>query len=94
MVRALLAEFPDADPEKLYGAVDTVERFQGSERQTIIVSFGVGDTDVIEGEEAFLLQMERTNVAVSRARGEVHRPDAAIRWPITFLVIRRLRRLL
>jgi hypothetical protein len=31
------------------------------------VSFGVGDTDIIEGEEAFLLQMERTNVAVSRA---------------------------
>ena len=70
VVRALLAEFPDADPEKLYGAVDTVERFQGSERQTIIVSFGVGDTDVIEGEEAFLLQMERTNVAVSRARAK------------------------
>jgi hypothetical protein len=29
--------------------------------------FGVADTDVISGEEAFLMQLERTNVAVSRA---------------------------
>jgi hypothetical protein len=48
-------------------AVDTVERFQGGERHTIFVTFGVADVDVIGGEEAFLMQLERTNVAISRA---------------------------
>jgi hypothetical protein len=59
--------FPTVSREILQESVDTVERFQGGERHTIIVSFGVGDVDVIQGEEEFLLQMERTNVAISRA---------------------------
>lgn len=70
VVRKLLELFPKADPEAVFESVDTVERFQGGERDTIIVSFGVGDTDIIEGEEEFLLQLERTNVAVSRARAK------------------------
>lgn len=70
VVRKLLSLFPNADPELVYSAVDTVERFQGGERNLIIVSYGVGDTDIIEGEEEFLLQLERTNVAISRARAK------------------------
>ncbi len=59
--------FPGVSRDLLQESVDTVERFQGGERHTIIVSFGVGDVDVIQGEEEFLLQMERANVAISRA---------------------------
>lgn len=70
VVRKLIELFPKADPKVVFEAVDTVERFQGGQRDTIIVSFGVGDTDIIEGEEEFLLQLERTNVAVSRARAK------------------------
>jgi len=70
VVRKLIELFPKANPETVFEAVDTVERFQGGERDTIIVSFGVGDTDIIQGEEEFLLQLERTNVAVSRARAK------------------------
>jgi superfamily I DNA and/or RNA helicase len=63
---------PEGVPAHLIDdAVDTVERFQGGERTLILVSFGLGDPDLIQHEESFLFQKERINVAVTRARAKV-----------------------
>ncbi len=50
------------------GAIDTVERFQGGERDLIIVSATASDPDYIAGESEFLLNPNRFNVALSRPR--------------------------
>lgn len=70
VIRGLRKAFPAEEGVLIEKAVDTVERFQGGERDLILVSFGVGDPDVIEAEEEFLLGLNRTNVAISRARAK------------------------
>lgn len=70
IVQRLQEMFPTHDLQRIDASVDTVERFQGGQRDTIIISFGVGDPDLISEEENFLLQLERTNVAISRARAK------------------------
>ena len=52
-------------------AVDTVERFQGQQRDVIIASFALGDPDQIEDEEEFLMSLNRFNVMASRARAKL-----------------------
>ena len=48
--------------------VDTVERFQGGERDLVVVSATVSDREFAEGESGFLLEPRRLTVAVSRPK--------------------------
>lgn len=57
--------------DEIREAVDTVERFQGQQRDVIIASFALGDPDQIEDEEEFLLSLNRFNVMASRARAKL-----------------------
>jgi|CXWL01.1.fsa_nt_gi hypothetical protein len=71
VVSRLRQVFPHDSGELIYGAVDTVERYQGHERDVIIASFGIGDPDIIKSEDEFLYSLNRFNVMVSRARAKV-----------------------
>ena len=48
--------------------VDTVERFQGGERDLIVVSSTVSDPDYLRREAEFILSPQRLNVAMSRMK--------------------------
>jgi superfamily I DNA and/or RNA helicase len=62
---ALKGLFPDLAAA---GAIDTVERFQGGERDLIVVSATASDPEFVLAEARFLLNPNRLNVALSRPR--------------------------
>ena len=57
--------------DAIRNAVDTVERFQGQQRDVIIASYTLGDPDQIADEEEFLMSLNRFNVVASRARAKL-----------------------
>ncbi|HYN84595.1 MAG TPA: AAA domain-containing protein [Pyrinomonadaceae bacterium] len=62
--KALLA----ARLPELADSIDTVERFQGGERDLVVLSATVSDREFAAGESGFLLEPRRLTVAVSRPR--------------------------
>jgi superfamily I DNA and/or RNA helicase len=63
--------FPGVPASNIRAAVDTVERFQGQQRDVILASFALGDPDAIADEDEFLLSLNRFNVMASRARAKL-----------------------
>jgi DNA replication ATP-dependent helicase Dna2 len=63
--------FPERPAGLIRDAVDTVERFQGQQRDVIVASFGLGDPDIIRSEDEFLYSLNRFNVLTSRARAKL-----------------------
>jgi DNA replication ATP-dependent helicase Dna2 len=63
--------FPVVTPSSIRTAVDTVERFQGQQRDVVLATFALGDPDAIADEDEFLLSLNRFNVMASRARAKL-----------------------
>lgn len=63
--------FSGVSGQRIREAVDTVERFQGQQRDIILATFALGDPDAIRDEDEFLLSLNRFNVMASRARAKL-----------------------
>ncbi|MFZ9857697.1 MAG: AAA domain-containing protein [Roseiflexaceae bacterium] len=75
-IRELLRPHMPQDPQQMFAdvevpGIDTVERYQGSERHVMIVSATESLRDYIQRNEHFLFDMRRLNVALSRAQRKV-----------------------
>lgn len=57
--------------EAIRESVDTVERFQGQQRDIIFASYTLGDPDQIAEEDEFIMSLNRFNVITSRARAKL-----------------------
>lgn len=52
------------------GFIDTVDRFQGQERDLILSSYTVSDKDFVSSEDEFILDPRRFNVSLTRAKSK------------------------
>lgn len=66
--RSLLKQTLANHYEQTVDVIDTVERLQGDERPTVIVSATASDPSAISNNVEFILDLNRSNVAFSRAQ--------------------------
>ena len=62
---------PGASDDLIRSAVNTVERYQGQQRDVMIATMALGDPDSIADEDEFLYGLRRFNVMASRGRAKV-----------------------
>ena len=69
--------------------IDTVEKMQGQEAETVIVSYGVSDPDFALQEAEFIYGLNRLNVAITRARSKsiICLPEPLVRANVQVLEI-------
>jgi hypothetical protein len=67
-IRQLLRNYGFGSETQPMPLVDTVDKLQGQERDVVVMSYGVADSEYAEGEAEFLLSSNRFNVAATRAR--------------------------
>ena len=67
--------------------IGTVDKLQGQERQTVIVSYGVSDIEQALTEGEFIFSRNRLNVAITRAKKKciVFLSDAVLNYPMEAL---------
>jgi hypothetical protein len=70
-LQSIFSQSGQTTPKMIRDAVDTVERFQGQQRDVVIASFSLGDPDAISTEDEFLMSLHRFNVMASRARAKL-----------------------
>lgn len=68
-IRNILENAARMEPTSL-PFVDTVDRFQGQERDLVIASYTVADRDFVGSEAGFILDPRRFNVTLTRARSK------------------------
>ena len=57
--------------KQIESCVDTVEKYQGQQREIMICSYVLGNEEYINMEEEFIYNPNRLNVMISRARFKV-----------------------
>jgi DNA replication ATP-dependent helicase Dna2 len=72
--------------------VDTVDKMQGQECDSVIVSYGVSDVEYAMTEQEFIYSLNRLNVAITRARAKtiVFLPRPLIEPPIAAYEVDRI----